>query len=456
MRKFVASVAALVLAAFVTLFGVVAPVQASPAVSITPSDPYLYTTTTENIYQPMTFTASGFQGSVSYTISPSLPAGISIDPSTGRIAGTPTSPTAQADYTVTASGSDGANNRTATATVHISVSEKLTPTLSPATLPANTLLATNLTVSFGKGQLFNGTDGHVSFNFQNLTLARANSLCSDVQLNAAGAVCTANVQNSLTSVDFYPVNFSTQNSFTLTFASGMFTTPASGFAAINISESNGTTPQISANTAAIFSYFQQGGGSNGSNNSGSNGSSGSSGSAGSIADFTLPSGIGQPVAGQTVGIAASNLALNTNYSVVLRSTPQILEQGTTTATFMNTTVTIPAGLEPGWHSITFSAVRSDGVSTEQVAYFKISESGILLSTSTEVPAELAFTAAPKGDQWSLGVLLAVIGIGLVAAVYTYRRRVFEMVYVLTGTGSNFDIELVEQPKKARYLPMRKL
>lgn len=172
--------------------------------------------------------------------------------------------------------------------------------------------------------------------------------------------------------------------------------------------------------------------------------------------FTLPTAIGQPVAGQTVGINASNLALNTNYSVILRSTPQVLEQGTTTATFMNTTVTIPAGLEPGWHSITFSAVRSDGVATEQVAYFKISDSGMLLQTSSEVPAELAMTAAPKGDQWSLGVLLAVLGIGLVAAVYTYRRRVFEMVYVLTGSGSSLDIELVEQPKNARYLPMRKL
>lgn len=189
-------------------------------------------------------------------------------------------------------------------------------------------------------------------------------------------------------------------------------------------------------------------------NASTSGGVGSSGAAGTT--IALPTGIGQPVAGQTVGISATNLALNTNYSVVLRSTPQILEQGTTTATFMNTTVTIPAGLEPGWHSITFSAVRSDGVATEQVAYFKISASGMLLQTSNEVPTELALTAAPKGDQWSLGVLLSMLGIGLIAAVYTYRRRVFEMVYVLTGTGNNLDIELVEQPKQARYLPMRTL
>lgn len=172
--------------------------------------------------------------------------------------------------------------------------------------------------------------------------------------------------------------------------------------------------------------------------------------------IALPTGIGQPVAGQTVGINASNLALNTNYSVVLRSTPQILDQGTTTATIMNTTVTIPAGLEPGWHSITFTAVRSDGQTVEQVAYFKINASGILLETAETTPAELAYTGRPEAFQWTTGALLAVLGATLIAAVLIYRRRVFEMVYVLTGNGGRYDIELVEQPKNARYIPMRKL
>jgi hypothetical protein len=43
----------------------------------------------------------------SYAVAPSLPAGLALDPATGDIAGTPTAPTAQATYTVTASNAAG-------------------------------------------------------------------------------------------------------------------------------------------------------------------------------------------------------------------------------------------------------------------------------------------------------------------------------------------------------------
>ena len=42
-----------------------------------------------------------------YTVSPSLPAGLGINASTGVISGTPTTPAAQASYTVTGSNSAG-------------------------------------------------------------------------------------------------------------------------------------------------------------------------------------------------------------------------------------------------------------------------------------------------------------------------------------------------------------
>jgi hypothetical protein len=48
------------------------------------------------------------QGSItSYSVSPNLPAGLALDSSTGRISGTPTTPTAIATYIITAQGSSG-------------------------------------------------------------------------------------------------------------------------------------------------------------------------------------------------------------------------------------------------------------------------------------------------------------------------------------------------------------
>lgn len=75
----------------------------------------------------------------SYTVSPSLPAGLKIDSSTGVISGTPSSVTAAADYTVT-----GANNSgSTTAVVNIKVSAVLQP-------PAN-LSYSSSTVSYQTG-----------------------------------------------------------------------------------------------------------------------------------------------------------------------------------------------------------------------------------------------------------------------------------------------------------------
>lgn len=50
------------------------------------------------------FTTTGFIGEVSYTVSPDLPAGLTIDSTTGVISGTPTAASASKTYTVTAAG----------------------------------------------------------------------------------------------------------------------------------------------------------------------------------------------------------------------------------------------------------------------------------------------------------------------------------------------------------------
>ena len=57
---------------------------------------------------------------VSYAVSPALPAGLSLDSSTGAITGTPTAVTAQATYTVTATNSSGSTIASISITVTVS------------------------------------------------------------------------------------------------------------------------------------------------------------------------------------------------------------------------------------------------------------------------------------------------------------------------------------------------
>ena len=68
----------------------------------------------------------------SYSITPALPAGLSLSTSSGVISGTPTDPSAATDYTVTATNSGGS----ATVTVSITVNDVAPSALSYATNPA--------------------------------------------------------------------------------------------------------------------------------------------------------------------------------------------------------------------------------------------------------------------------------------------------------------------------------
>ncbi len=68
---------------------------------------------------PLTFTPTGLRGTVTYS-AVGLPAGLSINPSTGVVSGTPTTAQAELSYTVTARGSDSGVASTA---VTITISE---------------------------------------------------------------------------------------------------------------------------------------------------------------------------------------------------------------------------------------------------------------------------------------------------------------------------------------------
>ena len=78
----------------------------APVITYTTPDVYTVGTAIGNL----TPNASGGGAVVSYTISPALPSGLSIDPVTGIISGTPTAITASGTYTVTAVNIGGSGN----------------------------------------------------------------------------------------------------------------------------------------------------------------------------------------------------------------------------------------------------------------------------------------------------------------------------------------------------------
>lgn len=147
-----------------------------------------------------------------------------------------------------------------------------------------------------------------------------------------------------------------------------------------------------------------------------------------LVSMSFPVSPGQRIFGEAVTISATDLAISTDYSVVLRSTPQILAQGRTVSSSFNTSVTIPDNLEAGWHSITFSATRTNGEAMSEVVYFKITSDGTLLATSDVQPAELALTPAPQPDSWYFAFLILLLGMG---AFFVAREINPEFMRVMT-------------------------
>ena len=91
------------------------------AVNLAPPTNLVYpqTTITSNVGQAITTDTPNVTGTVSsYTVSPALPAGLSLDASTGAVSGAPTTATAQATYTITATNSAGSTTATLTITVN--------------------------------------------------------------------------------------------------------------------------------------------------------------------------------------------------------------------------------------------------------------------------------------------------------------------------------------------------
>ena len=139
------------------------------------------------------------------------------------------------------------------------------------------------------------------------------------------------------------------------------------------------------------------------------------------ASMTMSASVGMLIAGTALTFNASGLQSTAAYEVVVRSTPQTLARGNAVGGSVSSTAIIPAGLEAGWHTLTFTSTASDGSAVTESIYFKLSASGILLSESKVMPAELALTGADRTSIIISGNAIIMLGVA-VLALSVYRRR----------------------------------
>lgn len=153
------------------------------------------------------YTATGFTGAVTYSISPALPAGLSLNVSTGVISGTPTAPQTATIHTVTGTG---VTSGTATATISVTVMNALEPvTLTTPALP-NAVIGIPYAVTLG------ASGGEPPYNYTvtglppGLTLSTEGVL-SGTPLQAGARTITITVTDALGQTDqrAYPLTVET-------------------------------------------------------------------------------------------------------------------------------------------------------------------------------------------------------------------------------------------------------
>jgi hypothetical protein len=128
-------------------------------------------------------------------------------------------------------------------------------------------------------------------------------------------------------------------------------------------------------------------------------------------DLTLPAGAKSTVApGKTITVSGSGYAPNTTITLAIYSTPQVLTTTVTDASGNFTaTVTVPAGLAAGNHTLVASGVDSSG----NPRYVNLA-----VTVSSSGKAMLAYT----GADVALPSIVGLVGVSLGAGLIIVRRR----------------------------------
>lgn len=139
----------------------------------------------------------------------------------------------------------------------------------------------------------------------------------------------------------------------------------------------------------------------------------------SNATLTLNLAVGQAVAGAPVDINVTGMQAGAAWDTTVRSTPVSIGTGTiASGGALSQTLNLPSNLGAGWHTITFTSTDASGNAFTSVAYFEVSASGTLVSTSTTKPAGLAETGADVLVPFGAAATLLLVG----AAITMIRRR----------------------------------
>lgn len=154
------------------------------------------------------------------------------------------------------------------------------------------------------------------------------------------------------------------------------------------------------------------------------------GSTAASSSLRLNLATGSSVTNGDVFYGASGLEANSPWSIVLQSTPQTVASGTFTGSVLSGDFQIPAGLEAGWHTLTFNGTAASGSAIKQVIWFKVSTTGTMLQQTSVKPAELA-TGGNTGlastgynalGQLGLATVLALAGLVIVALRRTRKTN----------------------------------
>jgi hypothetical protein len=248
---------------------------------------YPQTSLSTNVNIAITTDTPTITGSVTgYSISPSLPAGLSINSTTGAISGTPTTTSSQTTYTVTASNSYGST----TATVVISVAAAATAPSNLSypqtyiTVPVGTAITTDIPTVTGNvtsysispspppaGLNFNTALGIISGTPTAPLVQTAYTITASNSYGSTSAVVTITVTPSSTSITYPQTTLIAYVNFPI--VSDVPTAPASitSFSAspalpagLSINTATGAISGTPTTTAAQTTYTITGTGSSGS------------------------------------------------------------------------------------------------------------------------------------------------------------------------------------------------
>jgi hypothetical protein len=105
------------------------------------------------------------------------------------------------------------------------------------------------------------------------------------------------------------------------------------------------------------------------------------------ANIDIAASVGDPALGAAVKVQSEGLKPTTGYTITVRSTPQIVASGNTTRLGqLLAQARIPDNLEPGWHSITLDTLAADGSRLQEVAWFELTATGLLETVSEREPS----------------------------------------------------------------------